>query len=104
MDANGFYVKDNKTEKVLLTSSSFDGLYNIQISPSIACQIECYGKRTTQDIWHARLGDPSHSVFTTLLNKYHLQLDGAIVSDKNCHICPLGKSCRLPFEDRQSHA
>jgi len=39
-----------------------------------------------------------------LLNKYNLPLDGAIVSNKNCHICPLGKSYRLPFEDRQSHA
>lgn len=104
MDANGFYMKYNKTEKVLLTGSSFDGLYHIQTSPSIARQIACYGKRTTQDVWHARLGHPSYLVFTTLLNKYHLPLDGAIVSNKNCHICPLGKSCRLPFEDRQSHA
>jgi len=39
-----------------------------------------------------------------LLNKYNLPLDGAIVSNKNYHIYPLGKSCRLPFEDRQSHA
>jgi hypothetical protein len=104
MDANGFYMKDNKTEKVLLTGSSFDGLYHIQTSPSIVRQIACYGKRTTQDVWHARLGHPSHSIFTTLLNKYHIPLDGAIVSNKNYHICPLGKSCRLPFEDRQSHA
>jgi len=104
MDANGFSVKDNKTEKVLLIGSSFDGLYHIQTSPSIARQIACYGKRTTQDVWHARLGHPSHSVFTTLLNKYNLPLDGVIVSNKNYHICPLGKSCRLPFEDRQSHA
>jgi hypothetical protein len=59
MDANGFSVKDNKTEKVLLTGSSFDGLYHIQTSPSIARQIACYGKRTTQDVWHARLGHPS---------------------------------------------
>ncbi|CAL8106344.1 unnamed protein product [Prunus armeniaca] len=104
LDANGFHVKDNKTGTVLLTGSSSDGLYHIQTAPHIACQIACYGKRTTQDVWHARLGHPSHSVFTTLLNKYHLPLDGTIVSNKNCHVCPLGKSCRLPFKYRQSHA
>ena len=57
-----------------------------------------------KDVWHARLGHPSHSVFSTLMNKYHLPLDGALVSNKSCHICPLGKSCQLPFEDRQYHA
>ena len=104
MDANGFSVKDNKTGKVLLTGSSFDGRYYIQTSSDIARQIAYYEKRTTQDVWHVKLGHPSHSVLTTLLNKYHLPLNGARVSNKNCHLCLLGKSCQLPFEDKQSHA
>jgi len=53
MDAKGFYVKDNKMEKVLLTSNSFDGLYNIQTSPSIARQIACY-----ESIQHKTYGMP----------------------------------------------
>ncbi|CAL9020311.1 unnamed protein product, partial [Prunus brigantina] len=102
LDANGFNVKDIKTGTVLLTGNSSDGLYHIQAAPHVAHQFAFYGERTTQDAWHARLGHPSHSVFTTLF--YHLPIDGTIISNKNCHICPLGKSCRLRFEHRKLHA
>ncbi|KAI5339023.1 hypothetical protein L3X38_018295 [Prunus dulcis] len=104
LDANGFHVKDIKAGTVLLTGSSSDGLYHIQATPHLARQLAFYGELTTQEVWHARLGHPSHSVFTTLLHKYHLPVNGTIISNKNCHICPLGKSCRLPFEYRQLHA
>ncbi|KAI5344101.1 hypothetical protein L3X38_011978 [Prunus dulcis] len=83
LDANGFRVKDNKTETVLLTGCSSDGLYHIQTAPHIARQIAYYGQRTTQEVWHARLGHPSHSVLTTLLNKYHLPLDGRVYISRN---------------------
>lgn len=59
MDANGFRVKDNKTGKVLLTGSSSGGLYHIHTEPEIYETLGFYGEKTTQEVWHARLGHPS---------------------------------------------
>ncbi|CAL8079924.1 unnamed protein product [Prunus armeniaca] len=82
MNANGFRVKDNKTGKVLLTGSSYGGLYHINAVPNVTNKIVFYAERTTQDVWHARLGHPSHSVFRTLLNKHHLPINGIVASTK----------------------
>ncbi|CAL2257777.1 unnamed protein product [Prunus armeniaca] len=80
LDANGFNVKVIKTGTVLLTGNSSDGLYHIQAAPHIAHQFAFYGERTTQDVWHARLGHPSHSIFTTMLNKkLHAQFPLALL-------------------------
>lgn len=97
MDFNGFCVKDNKTGKVLLTGSSYDDLYYIHTSPQISEKLVFYGERATQDVWHARLGHPSSATLRVLINQYHLPINGSIVFNKVCHICPLGKSCRLLF-------
>ncbi|CAB4283059.1 unnamed protein product [Prunus armeniaca] len=104
MDANGFHVKDNKTVKVLLIGSSSSGLYHIHIEPEISEKLGFYGEKTTQEVWHARLGHLSQAVFRVLLNKHKLPLHGSFDSHKACHICPLGKSCKLPFSSRHSHA
>lgn len=104
MNANGFRVKDNKTGKVILTSNSSGGLYHLNAAPNVTNKIVFYGEKTTQDVWHARLGHPSHLIFQTLLNKYHLPLNGTVANNKVCYVCPMGKSCKLPFQYRTSHA
>lgn len=103
MNAYGFYVKDNKTGKVLLVGSSFNGLYHIRAAPKVTEKIVFYGEKTTEDVWHTRLGHPSYHVFRMILNKHHLPISGEIDSNKTCHVCPMGKSCRLPFSNRTSH-
>lgn len=104
MNANGFRVKDNKKGKVLLTGTSSGGLYHINAVPNVNNKIVFYGERTTQDVWHAHLENPSHLIFRTLLNKHHLPINGTIASTKVCHVCPMGKSCKLQFQYRSSHA
>ncbi|KAI5341615.1 hypothetical protein L3X38_009490 [Prunus dulcis] len=85
MDANGFCVKDNKTGKVLLTGSSSGGLYHIHADPTISAKLGFYGERTTQEVWHARLGHPSQAVFRVLFNKHKLPFHGRFDSTKACH-------------------
>ncbi|CAL2268150.1 unnamed protein product [Prunus armeniaca] len=63
MHANGFHVKDNMTGRTFLTGSSSGDLYHIQADPTISGKLAFFGERTTQDIWHTRLGHPSHDVF-----------------------------------------
>ncbi|CAB4283933.1 unnamed protein product [Prunus armeniaca] len=80
---DGFRVKDNKTGKVLLTGNSSSELYHINAVPNVTNKIVFYGERTTQDVWHALFGHPSHLVFQTLLNKHHFPINGTVASIKN---------------------
>ncbi|CAL2279421.1 unnamed protein product [Prunus armeniaca] len=103
MDYNGFRVKDNKTGKILLIGSSHGDLYYIRADPQVRSKLVFYGERTTQDVWHTRLGHPSSDILRVLVNKYHLPISGTMAFNKSCHICPLGKACRLPFSYRTSN-
>lgn len=101
INSYGFFVKDNKTRNVLLIDSSSNGLYHSAASRVIE-KIAFYGEKTTQDVWQARLGHPSFDVFRMVSNQRHLPV-GEIDSNKICHICPIGKSCRLFFSNRTYH-
>ncbi|KAI5350724.1 hypothetical protein L3X38_003615 [Prunus dulcis] len=66
MDYNGFRVKDNKKGKILLIGSSHGDLYYICADPQVRSKLVFYGERTTQDVWHARLGHPSSDILRVL--------------------------------------
>jgi hypothetical protein len=90
MDSDGFCVKDNKTEQILLTSSSSAGLYHIHLTHRITSHLALYGARTNQDDWHARLGHPSHGILRILFQKFHLPNFGSVSFNKIYHTCPIG--------------
>jgi hypothetical protein len=90
MDSDGFCVKDNKTEQILLTSSSSVGLYHIHLTHRITSHLALYGARTNQDDWHAHLGHPSHGILRILFQKFHLPNFGSVSFNKIYHTCPIG--------------
>ncbi|KAM2315364.1 hypothetical protein ACFX1S_028273 [Malus domestica] len=104
MDDRSFRVKDKKTGQLLLIGHNYGELYYIRATPHVTPKLVFYGERTTSDVWHARLGHPSTAIFHVLANKYHIPISGTLSSHNKCHVCPLGKACRLPFSSRTSMA
>lgn len=95
-----FRVKDKTTGQILLIGHNYGDLYYIRAASHVTPKLVFYGERTTRDVWHARLGHPSDAIFRVLANKYHIPIGGDVSSNKNCHIRPLCKVCRLPFNAR----
>eukprot|EP00268_Persea_americana_P016234 TRINITY_DN17686_c0_g2_i1.p1 TRINITY_DN17686_c0_g2~~TRINITY_DN17686_c0_g2_i1.p1 ORF type:complete len:177 (-),score=16.56 TRINITY_DN17686_c0_g2_i1:466-996(-) len=52
------------------------------------------------DIWHYRLGHPSHSRLLALSKI----VDGISISSCHCDVCPLAKHARLPFLNNNKRA
>lgn len=100
MYANGFHVKDNKTRRTLLTGTSSGGLYTIPATSGSSACASFFGETTNQLVWHSRLGHPSPSIFRILHKKHHLPILGPLNFNKQCHVCPMGKSSRLQFNNR----
>lgn len=102
MDDRFFRVKDKKTGQLLLIGHNYGELYYIRDALHVTPKLVFYGERTTSDVWHARLGHLSTAIFQVLAHKYHIPISGAVSSNNKCHVCPIGKACRLPFSSRTS--
>jgi hypothetical protein len=103
LTSSHFFVKDNQTGHVLLHGPSENGLYPIPLHPKrlnkwkgLAAHV---GVRTTDLVWHQRLGHPSLTVIQYLLQKQQLPLAGSLDKTRVCEACQLGKSKQLPFVD-----
>lgn len=96
MDDECLRVNDKRTGHVLLIGHNHGDLYYIQAASHVTLKTVFYGEQTTLDVWHAHLVHSSDVIFQILANKYHIPLSGAVFSNKICHICLLGKACRLP--------
>jgi hypothetical protein len=86
------YVKDLITKKVLLSSQSKDGLYNLLESSTMFMPQAFLS--TSTDVWHRRLSHSSSHILSLLVSNkkvictfHHLNF--------HCQVCPLGKSSRL---------
>jgi hypothetical protein len=101
LTGSSFTVKDNMTGEVLLQGPSENGLYPIPMHPKslnkwkgLAAHL---GVKTTDVVWHQRLGHPSVSVFLQLLRDQNLPLSSSVDKTRICESCQLGKSKQLPF-------
>jgi len=98
-----FFVKDNQTGHVLLQGPCENGLYPIPLHPKhlnkwkgLAAHV---GVKTTDSVWHQRLGHPSLTVIQYLLQKQQLPLASSLDKTRVCEACQLGKFKQLPFVD-----
>jgi hypothetical protein len=98
-----FTVKDNLTGKILLHGPSENGLYPIRLHPHSLNKTPgltaLLGVKTTDMVWHQRLGHPSISILQHLFRHQHLPLLGLVSQSTVCECCQLGKSKQLPFSE-----
>jgi hypothetical protein len=96
-----FTVKDTLSGTVLLQGPSENGLYPIPLHRISQNELKGFaaliGVKTTDMVWHQRLGHPSTTVFQHLLSHQHLPLAGLVDKLRICESCQLGKSKQLPF-------
>lgn len=93
-DSKTVYIKDKKTNELLSKGSKHKGLYRLD-NPQFLVFYSSRQQRTSDLVWHRRLGHPHHKVLQ------HLSAVNAISVNKNtmsmCEPCKLGKTCKLPF-------
>jgi hypothetical protein len=96
-----FFVKENKTRRLLLQGLVENGLYPINGNKNCTKQFHCFtsklGTKATRDQWHKRLGHPSNSTLNYL--SYFLQIKDSPSKPSVCSSCQLGKAKKLPFSD-----
>jgi hypothetical protein len=101
LNRSNFTVKDNMTGTVLLQGPSENGLYPIHLHQLQANKLKEFsafiGVKTTDMVWHQRLGHPSNAVFLRVLSSQHLPLSGPVNKHSVCESCQLGKSKQLLF-------
>lgn len=101
LTGSSFTMKDNLTREVLLQGPSENGLYPIPLNKKFLNKWKGLtahlGVKTTDVVWHQRLGHPSSSVFQQLLKNQNLPLSGSEDKTRICESCQLGKSKQLPF-------
>lgn len=97
----GFMVKDWKTGTTVATGSKSGNLYAIDGNVNAPLTDVKNGK-APKDIWHQRLGHP-HSKFLRVLNfKNNVNVSSWNKVPILCSSCQMGKSCRLPFQMRNT--
>jgi hypothetical protein len=98
-----FIVNDNLTGTVLLQRPSENGPYPIPLHRNSMNKLKGFaaflGVKTTDMVWHQRLGHPSASVFQLLFRHQNLPLVVSFNKSRVCESCQLGKSKQLPFSE-----
>jgi hypothetical protein len=101
LTSSNFFVKDNLTWVVLFQGPSENGLYPIPLHHKSLNKWKGFttylGVKTTDMVWHQRLGHPSFSIFQYLLKNWQLPLTGSVDKTRICSSCQLGKSKQHPF-------
>ena len=89
---NSCLIQDQSSRKVIGAGKLHDGLFLFQLPVT---HPKCLQSTSSSNLWHQRLGHPSHQRLQ-LLSNYISDLN---VSNLNqvCEVCPLAKQTRLPF-------
>lgn len=98
-NGDDFFVKDNATGKTLFHGKSENGIYPFHF-PSTVSHHKSFafiGTCVPSQVWHQRLGHPSHLILENLVSSNYLSVKGSVKNKEFCDFCPLGKSTRLPF-------
>jgi hypothetical protein len=93
---HSFYLKDRVSKRVLLQGGRRGGLYPIPIeSWHSSSSVALAATRVTPEVWHRRLGHPSHAIVSLVLN--NLGVKGQFHESNVCGACQQAKSHQLPF-------
>ncbi|KAE8679934.1 Phospholipase D p1 [Hibiscus syriacus] len=93
-------IRDKKTGVMLLRGKEDGGLYPFALDSSISdsSKAAAYATQfstTVYDLWHQRLGHPSHESLVKVCKELNIILPSSI--NKTCVACHLGKNHKLPF-------
>lgn len=99
--SSDFYVKENKTRKILFCRVTSNGLYPIRLSSCIQNKLVTSpsafsSTRVSNSLWYHRLGHPSHSVLQQLGPS--LSVHGLSKLKFVCTTYQMGKRSKLPFQ------
>ena len=112
-------VKDQDSQQTILKGSLDQGLYrfflpksavistppNPAVLPPTACSATLASSSSIDvssvGLWHRRLGHPSFSIVTHVLNGCNIPFDSMKTSPL-CHPCNVSKAHRLPYSDSKS--
>lgn len=97
--SSGYFIKDMKNDRLLHQGPLKGGLYSLGSSANKFCFA---ANKCSTDLWHARLGHPSHHILHHLYHELALPSIPSYTSP--CGSCQLGKSHRLPFSPRESRS
>lgn len=87
--------KDLRTKAILHQVTSVNGLFHL-IPPSSSSSPQAFLEvRVSSDLWHARLGYPSHSTTLDVISSYSLPCTSNKLS--LCQHCCMTKAHKLPF-------
>jgi len=100
-DASCFWIQDKATRRILYRGLCSNGLYPIHASSSSSftqpSPAQAFlGQLVQSNLWHHRLGHPTNSVVSLMLNKAHIPVPKTS-SPIMCHPCLAGKVRKLPF-------
>ena len=89
LTGTSFFVKENKTSRLLLQGLVENGLYPINGNKNCTKQFHCFtsklGTKATRDQWHKRLGHPSNSTLNYLSS--FLQIKESLSKSSVCSSC-----------------
>ena len=99
--ASYFWIQDKATRRILYRGLCSNGLYPIHASspssPTKSSPAQAFlGQLVQSNLWHHRLGHPTNSVVSLMLNKAHIPVSKTS-SPTMCHPCLAGKVSKLPF-------
>jgi hypothetical protein len=93
-----FFIKDQKTKKVLLHTQCKGGLYPLPPSTSKFRKLVFNAIKILVDRWHSRLGHPSQDIVRRIISKNNLPCAALDSSSQSvCDDCARAKAHQLPY-------
>ena len=95
---NFFSIQNRQTGRVVATGKRDGGLYVLERGNSAFISVlKNKALHVSYDLWHARLGQVSHSVISLLNKNGHLYLISLLSSSSLCDTCQIAKNHCLPY-------
>ncbi|PKU78515.1 Retrovirus-related Pol polyprotein from transposon TNT 1-94 [Dendrobium catenatum] len=94
-DPNGFYLKDLKTQEVLLQGPCRNGLYQVQTTKPSSTYLACSTVRAPTIPWHNRFGHPNNNTLQFLAStnpQLHIEFNNS------CMQCNVSKAHKMSFD------
>ena len=93
-----FQVKDLCSGIPLIQGTTKDELYEWPAKPStLQSFFTSSPPKTTQPVWHYRLGHPSASILKTIVSNFSLPFSQSVSQKTLCSDCAINKTHKLPF-------
>ena len=91
-----FLIKERATGKLMAIGSKKGNLYALD-GEALATFVAPRSGKTTEKIWHLRLGHPINKLLKILNSQSIINIRSWNKIPSVCVSCQMGKSCKLPF-------